>query len=369
MRRSLAVPAEELHGFGTNATDVGTRLVLAAVAAALVLGMTPVARAWTDDDVVMHTQPGNGLTGSRDYWVYVPRKLAPPPTRSLVLLLHGCGQSAKDAWQGVGWNDLADRKGFVVAYPEQRTSGTDDNPADGNGAHCWNSGQAPAFDKGVGELEVVAAITRRLASTYKIHPGRVFIAGISSGALMTAAMAATYPELYAAMGSVVGCGYPCGEPTGAPAYLRMAAEARRVPGIFIAGDADYLMNMALSQGGVSGWVGANDLADDGEMNGSVSHTAETQDRDSGPPQDPSTDLCVQEWNNPCPADVMGWTDYPSTISRYRDSTSGAVVVESWVLHGMSHNYPGGDRSAGTFTDPHGPSATQLLWSFFAASAR
>ncbi|MEN3274158.1 MAG: hypothetical protein V7636_2919, partial [Actinomycetota bacterium] len=312
--------------------------------------------------VETRTEPANDVSEARDYLLFTPSKLAPQKQRALVVFLHGCTQTANDAMDGVPWNALAEKRGFVVAYPEQATT------IDGNGARCWNTGQAPLYPRGQHELESLARITRDLRAELGVPAGRVFLAGISSGALMSAAMAATYPDLYAAIGSVVGCGYPCGDPTGVAAWNRMGTYARRVPAFFVAGSADYLIDPALSQGGVAGWVAANDLADDGSRNESVSSIPEREERDSGPAQDTNTDLCIQPSNNPCIADATGWTDYPTSISRYRDTT-GKIVVESWLLHGMSHAYPGGDRTAGTFTDPHGPDVTTAMFEFFLANAR
>ena len=53
-----------------------------------------------------------------------------PAKRSLVVMLHGCGQDADDFARGTRMNAAADTNGFVVMYPEQTTA-----------AHplkCWN---------------------------------------------------------------------------------------------------------------------------------------------------------------------------------------------------------------------------------------
>lgn len=312
--------------------------------------------------VVRRTEPANAVSEARDYLLFTPSQLAPPKDRALVVFLHGCSQTANDAMDGVPWNALAERRGFAVVYPEQSLA------IDGNAARCWNTGQAPVYPRGQHELETLARITRDVRNELRVPAGRVFIAGISSGALMSAAMAATYPDLYAAMGSVVGCGYPCGDATGVAAWNRMGTYARRVPGFFVAGSADYLINVAASQAGVAGWAAANDLADNGARDQSVAAVPERTERGSGRAQPTSTDLCIQPSNNPCIADAVGWSDYPTTITRYRD-TKGRVVVEGWLLHGMSHSYPGGDRTAGTYTDPHGPDVTTAMFEFFRANAR
>lgn len=339
-------------------------LVMALVALLLGALATPDAHSeptW-QGTVERRTMPADAVSQKRDYLLYTPPSLSEPAERVLVVFLHGCSQTANDAMDGVPWNHLADQRGFVIAYPEQ---GTD---IDGSGARCWNTGQAPVYERGINELQTLARITTAVRDEFGIAPGRVFMAGISSGAIMTAAMAATFPDLYAAIGSVEGCGYPCADPTGEGAHLRMGEYARRVPGFFVTGGADYLVNPAMSLAGVRGWVGANDLADDGQRNGSVSSQPVTEHRGFEQELQPGTDLCLQSWNNPCPAGVTGWSEYPTTIDRYLD-TSGKVVVESWLLHGLSHNYPGAHPTDGTFTDPHGPDITTAMYEFFLDNVR
>ena len=49
---------------------------------------------------------------------YVPDAL--PAGAPLVVVLHGCGQTAAEYDRGTGWSTLADRFGFALLLPEQR---------------------------------------------------------------------------------------------------------------------------------------------------------------------------------------------------------------------------------------------------------
>src|SRR5262245_59495124 len=55
--------------------------------------------------------------GALRMFTYVPKNLASSP--ALVVVLHGCMQSAASYDLGAGWSTLADRYGFVLLLPEQ----------------------------------------------------------------------------------------------------------------------------------------------------------------------------------------------------------------------------------------------------------
>src|SRR6478609_3906574 len=56
--------------------------------------------------------------GALRAYTYVPQGL--PEQAPLVVVLHGCIQTAAAYDHGAGWSQLADRHGFALLYPEQQ---------------------------------------------------------------------------------------------------------------------------------------------------------------------------------------------------------------------------------------------------------
>jgi poly(hydroxyalkanoate) depolymerase family esterase len=136
-----------------------------------------------------------GPTGSRSFAVYTPPGLRPGTAVPLVVILHGCKQSAQDAALGTGTNALADREGFVALYPEQSAH---DNPQ-----RCWNWFDPRHQVRGSGEPAAIAGITQRILSGHagaRLDPNRVHVMGLSAGGAMAGILGATYPDLYASVG-------------------------------------------------------------------------------------------------------------------------------------------------------------------------
>jgi poly(hydroxyalkanoate) depolymerase family esterase len=140
-----------------------------------------------------------------------PRRAAdvhPPAAGSadrcpLLVVLHGCAQSAAGYDLGAGWSTLADRFGFALLLPEQQRS---NNP---NG--CFNWFQPGDFERGQGEAASIRQMVAAMIADHGIDPARVFITGLSAGGAMTSVMLATYPEVFA--GGAIIAGLPYGAAT------------------------------------------------------------------------------------------------------------------------------------------------------------
>lgn len=316
----------------------------------------------------------------RDYWLFKPSSSA--SERTLVIYLHGCNQSAPDAAIGTRWNELAEQQGVYVAYPDQKDpneqefSGEqlEDHLFDGNGARCWNWFRPEHIQRDQGEAGTIAAITSELIEELDIDPNRVFIMGISAGAIMASTVSTLYPDLFAAAALVAGCAYPaCTDSTGSLSYQAMGEHAQRMPVVIFQGTADEIQPYPLGREALHQSLGMNDWADDGSLNGSIPYTADqTQDYglDSSLFAGVGTvgDTCVRNSNSPCIGGALGiQQSYPFTLETFVDGNQ-CPLIQFWTIHGLAHNYPGGNTE-GSFTDPLGPDITAVAYNFFLAQAR
>ncbi len=128
--------------------------------------------------------------GSREFVLYRPASIT-AASRALVVMLHGCTQTADDFARGTRMNEAADRGGFLVLYPEQTA-----------GAHpqkCWNWYSPDQTSRDRGEAGLLAALIDSIARKEGVTANRIAVVGMSAGAAMAANLVADYPERYGAL--------------------------------------------------------------------------------------------------------------------------------------------------------------------------
>jgi poly(hydroxyalkanoate) depolymerase family esterase len=139
---------------------------------------------------------------------------APMP---LVVVLHGCTQTASVYDHGSGWSTLAARFGFALLFPEQQRSN--------NAMLCFNWFLPGDTQRTMGEAASIKSMIDTMKRDHSIDDTRVFITGLSAGGAMTSVMLATYPEQFAAGAILAGLAYGCASGT-AEALECMAGRSR-----------------------------------------------------------------------------------------------------------------------------------------------
>jgi poly(hydroxyalkanoate) depolymerase family esterase len=270
---------------------------------------------------------------------FVPDELQPKP--ALVVVLHGCGQTASSYDLGAGWSSLATRYGFALLMPEQQAS---NNP---NGCFNWFNPEDTARDSG--EACSIRQMITRMAGDAGIDPHRVFVTGISAGGAMTSVMLATYPEVFAA-GAIIA-GLPFGAATNVREALSRMFQSRSHP----AGELGDLVRNASNHKGpwpkLSVWHGSADrTVNPANANEIVKQWLDVHQLPSAPMSEGTVD------------------GYPHQVWWNAD---GETTVESYTITDMAHGTPLGvadndERygAQGAFLIEAGISSSYHIASFF-----
>ncbi|MEW7848498.1 PHB depolymerase family esterase [Massilia aurea] len=213
--------------------------------------------AWSANQVWANDTTHGGALNGYYYWPATPPLLN--SGRALVLVLHGCGQTAGgDVINGSGdagynWKAVADTYGAVILAPN----------ATGNlySAHCWDWA-ATNRSRSYGHTAVLLDLINRFLNNpqYAIDPKQVYVTGLSSGGAKAMVLGCTAPEVFAGLGlsaapppgvttgqiSLVPSGYSAS--TAASACSAMAgsaagAFATQIAGVIL-GTSDYTVAQA-----------------------------------------------------------------------------------------------------------------------------
>ena len=237
---------------------------------------------------------------------------APPglrPGAPLVVVLHGCGQTAEKIAVGAGWTDLADRRGFALLCPEQIRAN--------NRGRCFNWFRPADVRPEGGEAASIRQMVDHLLARGRLDRRRVFVVGLSAGGSMALAMLATAPEVFAAGAVIAGVAYGAARNVG-EAMLAMTLGTPRSSGSL----ADAVRRASRSTGPwprLSVWQG---LAD----------------RTVAPA---NAHQIIAQWLDlhglaPTPSLAEALTDH--VVSRWRDP-AGRAVLELHLVDGIGHGAP------------------------------
>jgi poly(hydroxyalkanoate) depolymerase family esterase len=249
--------------------------------------------------------------GGLKMYEYAPHNLG--ANAPLVLVLHGCMQSAPDAAQ-TGWNNVADDFGTLIVYPEQQTAN--------NAMRCFNwageYGDPANLQRGKGENESIKQMVDKAMTMHSVDAKRIFIVGFSGGGATAALAAALWPDVFAGAATFAGIPYDCTNQ-----FIEVSSCLK--PGKDMSAEEwgkrvrDAMPNYTGPWPKMSLWQGSADSI--------VSPTNRTQ--------------LIRQWTN-----VHGVSATPSatdTVDGYPHSVfkdaSGAVVVETYEITGMDHGVP------------------------------
>ncbi len=294
------------------------------------------------------TLPASGLAPAKRmlYWLYLPSGVAQAP-RPLVVMLHGCKQTATDFAASTRMNDLAERKGFAVLYPQQSAA------ADSH--RCWHWYKR-ATQQGQGDVRLIAEMVRQVQARHRLDTARTYVAGLSAGAGLAAILALRHPQLIAAAGL-----------HSAPVF----------------GTSDSAMSgfQAMQQGA------------------SVKHQETAREFSNGQPGFPGIPVMLIHGKNdsvvrrvnadhltaqfaiidapfitsaaPVQRSYAGRTGGRSPRHAYKTRTYYAgrkPYLVTCEIDLLGHAWSGGDGSL-AYSTPEGPDATLLLWTFFSRQQR
>ena len=275
--------------------------------------VAPVGEAPFNGSRLKHLAAHGSNPGALLAKYHVPADL--PSGSPLVVVLHGCTQTATDYDTGSGWSQMADRYGFAVLFPEQQRQ---NNPN-----LCFNWFSPHDNRRNAGEALSIRQMIDTMIGLHGIDASRVFVTGLSAGGAMTSVMLAAYPDVFA--GGAIIAGLPFGCANSVP----QAFEVMRGQGLPNGDELSSLVRSASSHSGpwptISIWHGSAD-ATVNPVNAKA---------------------LIGQWRElhsvgERPSRVEAVDGYPRQVWCDRD---GREVIEEYSITGMSHGTPLDTRSA------------------------
>jgi polyhydroxybutyrate depolymerase len=131
----------------------------------------------------------------RTYRIHIPSLYDKDKPMPLVIVLHGSEGSAKSMENLSGFNTLSDKEGFIVVYPNAIEK-------------HWNDGldmpQYRSNRENIDDVGFISILIDYLIKELNIDKKRIYVTGMSNGAIMSHRLACEVSERIAAIAPVVG---------------------------------------------------------------------------------------------------------------------------------------------------------------------
>ena len=332
---------------------------LAKVHPVVIKRVTPVVQpggSWQQHYFLPSGLASTSPTRRMAYWLFLPEPIAQSKTAAvtsplpLVVMLHGCQQTASDFAAGTRMNELAQRKGFAVLYPQQSAS------ADAH--RCWHWFERRT-QQGQGDTQVLVQLMAQVQQRHGLDSARTYVAGLSAGGALAALLALRHPEAVAAIGlhsaPVFGIADSAmsayrvmqrGAGLAAGAAAQAALEAvpllsgkAGMPVILLHGQRDAVVRR----------INLDQLSQQFQIVNAASTTSAEPVRRNYPPRTGGRSP-RRAWH---------------TTTFYAGRKPQIVSCE---INGLGHAWSGGDDSV-AFSAREGPDAALLMWSFFTRHRR
>ncbi len=249
----------------------------------------------------------NGI--ERSYLAHIPAEL-PPGKVPVMIFLHGGTGNAEHAARTTGLNAAADAHQFIAIYP----NGT--GTIIGENRRVWNAGNCCgiAQRKDIPDVAFMEMMVKDLSLKLPADPKRIYLTGMSNGAMMAYRLMCESPQLFAAVIPVSGT-----------LGIDQCDQGKDIPLLHVHGSADDNVPM---KGGIGRGLSRTNFRS----------TADT--------------LALVTKARKCQAPVVKNLPGGDTETNYQCSAGAPVRLR--VIAGGQHQWP---------TDPKGFQAAEEAWNF------
>lgn len=288
--------------------------------------------------------PGSHIDGSivvdsikRTYHLYIPAAYDGNPT-PLLIVLHGGGGTGKQIEEETtlgGFDKLAEKENFIVAYPDAVEK-------------HWNDGRNDPYSysaqHNINDVKFISRLIDHLQSKYRIDRTRVYVTGMSNGGMMTFRLGCELSNKISAIATVAAS---------MPENLyKTCSPENYISVLIIHGTDDPIVP----------WNGG-DVVVFGKKHGKVVSIPET----------------VNFWvthNNCTPVEKSYLPDRDPNdgtrvwVEKYANEKNNVKVV-LYKVEGGGHTWPDGSSSFPRITGniTHDINACEVIWNFFKESVK